>query len=262
MRPRRRSGLRAIISAPAFADNRDSRFGPCRQQGGGEARGVIVEAAPARPDSIALKFASSLPKQLAKVPLVDRARGAVRIGWDASRTGEERGETIQSPGMRPVAVELDRHCGLIVEDIEPVRDILDRALEELITKITLIVELNAGQAQGNTMNGEESAGCKCTAMAGPMERQAQAAVEHLQFHDLATPMPGNIASRVGALSRLAGADRPSETGNTQALAAAIEAAALQRRRLVSDPGNPGRYRIVLESGRTIRGRRSNKEQRT
>ena len=79
---------------------------------------VLVEAALARPDPIALKFAPALPKQLAKVPLVDRARRAVRNGWDASRTGEEMGETNQSPGMRPVAVELDRHCGLIVEDIE------------------------------------------------------------------------------------------------------------------------------------------------
>ncbi len=201
---------------------------------------VLADAALGRPDPVALKFAPALPKQLAKVPLVDRAQGAVRIGRDGSRTGEEMGETNQSPGMRPVAVELDRHCGLIVEDIEQVRAILDRAVEELIIKFTLIVELNAAQALGNTINGEESAGCKCKAMAGAIARQAQGAVEHLQFHDLATQMLGNIASRVGALSRLAGADRQSKAANTQALAAGIEAAAaLQRRRPVSDPGSQG-----------------------
>lgn len=199
------------------------------------------EAALDRPDSIALKFPSPLPKQLVKVPLVDRARGAVRSGWDASRTGEEMGESAnQSPGTRPVVVEFDRQCGLIVEDIDHVRGILDRAVEELITKFTLIVELNAGQAQGSTINGEESAGCKCKTMAGAIERQARAAVEHLQFHDLVTQMLGNVSSRVGALSRVAGADRQPGTWNTQATAGAIdEAAALQRRWPVSDRGKQG-----------------------
>ena len=88
--------------------------------------------------------------------------------------------------------EFARQCEFIVTDLERVQGIIDRAVAELAANFAAIAEFAAVAPR--------SAGEPETGRAADIARHAQAAIVHLQFHDLTVQMLGNLSRRVAALA--------------------------------------------------------------